>query len=180
MRSRLLMFAPLAFAFACTSGSLSPQDARAIESELTAQFAGLGVRCLHREPPPFHACNGLDAGAPCAMPDDDRDGGEAGMCKSLHDGRLVCIDRDEDDDDESRDGGKEDDDGDEGRHGRDGGLGFHDGGLPPSIQAALDACASHAADDPCSFTFREHAFQGACRRAPDGTTLICAPMCPKP
>ncbi len=183
MRSGLLACAPLAFVLACTSGS-SANDQRAIESELTAQFASLGMRCLHREPPPFHACDGLDAGAGCAVPDDDRDGGEVGICKQLHDGRLVCADREEDED---RDGGTDDDDGgEEGHHRdaglipRDGGLGLHDGGLPPPIQAALDACAAHAADDPCSFTFREHAFQGACRPAPDGTTLICAPICPKP
>lgn len=123
------------------------------------------------------------------MPDDDSDAGEARFCKALRDGRLVCAESDDDDerDDggegEHRDGG--DDDGDRADGGmnghHDGTVGWmHDGGLPPPIQAALDACVGHAADDVCSVTFREHSIQGACHLAPDGKTLICAPLCSHP
>jgi hypothetical protein len=33
------------------------------------------------------------------------------------------------------------------------------------------------ANAACSFTFEEHAFQGACVLEPDGKTLVCAPVC---
>jgi hypothetical protein len=188
---RLAILVP--FVLACSGGSLTSKEAA---SQLTAALGDAGVKCLHREPPPFHACDGLDAGASCAVPDDDSDGGRAGSCKGLRDGRLVCAGADDDDDhadggegDHQRDGGGDDEDREDGggRHqGADGGMdGMHDGGaewmrdggLPPPIQAALDACVGHAADDVCSVSFREHAVQGACRLAPDGKTLICAPLC---
>jgi hypothetical protein len=185
---RLALLVP--FVLAC-SGSKSSLDAAAAQSQFVSAMAGVGVNCLHREPPPFHACDGLDAGAACSVPDDDRDGGEAGFCKSLHDGRLVCAEADDDDqadggDGEHHDGGDNDhaDGGVDGgeHHGDDHSMppGFwkRDGGLPPPFQAAVDACVSHAADDVCTVNFHEHTLQGACRLAPDGTTLICAPLCP--
>jgi hypothetical protein len=169
---RLALLVP--FVLAC-SGSNSSLDAAAAQSQFVSAMAGGGVNCLHREPPPFHACDALDAGAACSVPDDDSDGGEAGFCKMLHDGRLVCA---EADDDDHADGGI---DGGE-HHGDDRSMppGFwkRDGGLPPPFQAAVDACVNHAADDVCTVTFHEHTIQGACRLAPDGTTLICAPLCP--
>jgi hypothetical protein len=178
---RLAILVP--FVLACSGGSLSSRDA---VSQFTAALGDAGVKCLHREPPPFHACDGLDAGASCAVPDDDSDAGQAGFCKGLRDGRMVCAGAD--DEDERADGGDGDhhdggdDDGDRADGGmdgpHDGGSGWmRDGGRPPPIQAALDACVGHAADDVCSVNFREHVIQGACRLAPDGKTLICAPLC---
>lgn len=177
------------FVLACSGGSLSSKDA---VSQFTAALGDAGVRCQHREPPPFHACDGLDAGSSCIVPDDDSDAGEARFCKALRDGRLVCAEADDDDergdggDGEHHDGGDDDGDRADGGDHHDGGMDGHrdgmagwnrDGGLPPPVQAALDACAGRAADDVCSVTFREHSIQGACRLAPDGKTLICAPLC---
>ena len=51
--------------------------------------------------------------------------------------------------------------------------------LPPAPpQDALDACVGKAAGDSCSFSWRDQALSGACRDLPDGTTLVCAPVCP--
>jgi len=190
---RFVLLVP--FVLACGGGNLSSVDSAAAQALFASTVGDAGVNCLHREPPPFHACVGLDAGAPCAVPGDDADGGQQAFCKALRDGRVVCAEADDDDDDradggehadagEHRDGG--DDEGDGGEHhvGADGGMDgpngiwMHDGGLPPPFQAAVDACSGHAADDVCTVTFHEHVIQGACRLAPDGKTLICAPLCP--
>ena len=94
--------------------------------------------------------------------DFDQDGGhhgDAGAGGHHHDGG-----------DFDTDGGPQDDsDGGEAQDGE------HDGGdgLPP---AAVSACASLTASAPCSFTFEENAFSGACEKTPAGT-LVCAPIC---
>jgi len=185
---RIFLMASVTLAFACTGGNATSSSALAL-----AELADGGLRCLRREPPPFHACDGLDAGAACSVPDDDRDAGQA-SCKALHDGRLVCAGREEGDDDSEEgdcdrdgDGGVEhqracdagvSDEGpaDDDFHG-DGGLRHKDGGFAAPIQAAIDACVKHAAGDTCSFTFRNRDLQGACRQLSAPAVLICAPLC---
>ncbi len=168
---RLIFLAPLVIA--CSGGSSSSLSSSAT-TEFMSTLANVGVKCLHREPPPFHACVGLDAGTGCTVPD-DADAG-VGACMQLHDGRMVCAGPD--DDDAEHDGGIDDHDG--GMHGGMGGMHggwMGDGGIPAPIQAAIDACAGKAVDADCSVTFHMHGIQGACRLAPDGATLVCAPLC---
>ncbi|OLC74309.1 MAG: hypothetical protein AUH83_10100 [Deltaproteobacteria bacterium 13_1_40CM_4_68_19] len=185
-RTSLLSLVTLALA--CSGGRTPSSDTSS--TAVLAELADAGNRCVHREAPPFHACDGLDAGAACSVTDDDRDAGQA-SCKALHDGRLVCAGTEEGDenseegecgrDDDADDGGAEhhracdagvpgDDDGD-------GGLRHKDGGLAAPIQAAVDACAQHAAGDACSFTFKDRGIQGACRQLSSSALLICAPLC---
>ena len=191
---RIFLISSVTLALACTGGNTTSGDTSSALA--LAELADGGLRCLHREPPPFHACDGLDAGAACSVPDDDRDAGQA-SCKALHDGRLVCAGADEDDEDSEHgdcDGDDDAEDGGVGQHracdagisdeGPDGddfpgddGLRHKDGGFAAPIQAAVDACVKHAAGDTCSFTFRNRDIQGACRQRSAPAVLICAPLC---
>src|SRR5437764_14588733 len=86
---RLSILALAALALACSAdgtATVSPRDNSVGLEQAIAEFAAIGIRCVHREPPPFHACAGLDGGAACVISDD----GELGVCKPLRDGRLVC------------------------------------------------------------------------------------------
>ena len=74
---------------------------------------------------------------------------------------------------EHHDGGDFDDDG--GHHDAADGGEAEDGG-DDLLRPAVDACANLAVDAPCSFTFEEHPFSGACEKTPAGK-LICAPIC---
>ena len=48
---------------------------------------------------------------------------------------------------------------------------------PQPPQELIDACKSKSSGDSCSFDWKGYTVTGACRPEPDGTTLICAPLC---
>ena len=50
--------------------------------------------------------------------------------------------------------------------------------IPP--KEAIDACASAAKADACSFKHRDHAITGTCQLVPETTTLACRPDHPPP
>ena len=52
--------------------------------------------------------------------------------------------------------------------------------LPPAPpQEAVDACSTLAVGDPCSFPWNGVNVSGACKALPGGSTLVCAPLCPR-
>ena len=199
---RLSIVSIATLALACSGdGKAPPRDNFAAVDQAIAEFAAMGIRCVHREPPPFHACDGLANGAACVVSDE----GESGVCKLLRDGRLVCaeVENDKcahDDNDEGEDhGGKRCDGGvplpTDGGVPTDGGLPTDGrlaiGGGPASdaglsisggdplspFEAAVDACANHGANDACSFGFHEQQIEGNCRNVPGLGVLLCAPAC---
>jgi hypothetical protein len=132
---RLSILALATLAIACSgNGTAPPPDNSIALEQAIAEFSAMGIRCVRREPPPFHACDGLDSGAACIVPDD----GESGICRLLRDGRLVCTEVENDeceqhDDDQGGDHRPHGDGGDRCDAGTppatDGGF-PNDGGLP--------------------------------------------------
>jgi len=191
---------------AACSGGNGLGSSSATDVALAMELANAGVRqCVQQQPPHMAACTGKNAGEACLGPGDDGDDMDARVCKALPDGRLVCV---EVDDDES--GENDDDDGPSpplqacaGKNAGDAcALTIADQSKPgicraferdqssvlacvPALadakagppQEAVDACANLQGGAACSFAFHEHTFQGACVLEPDGKTLVCAPMC---
>jgi len=138
---------------ACSGGNGLGSNS-ATDVALAMELANAGVRqCVDHQPPPFAACAGKNAGDACVGPGDDGDDMDAGVCKALRDGRLVCI---EVDDDER---GENDDDDDEGPS-------------PP-----LQACAGKNAGDACALTIADQSRPGICRAFEREATqvLACVP-----
>jgi hypothetical protein len=111
-----------------------------------------GVLACVQVPPPVAACTGKAAGDACSFTGEDGKS-VSGLCTARDHRPLACVPpRPE---------------------------------MPPRPppaalpfpQEIIDACTGKAATDACSFTFHDHAISGACRLAPDGTTLVCAPLC---
>jgi hypothetical protein len=192
---------------ACSGGNLFGSSS-ATDVALAMELANAGVRqCVQHQPPPMAACAGKQAGDACQVADDDDDDDmEARLCKALRDGRLVCVEVD-DHDDEAMD--EDDDDrppaplkacdgknagdacalsiADQSKEGvcrafeRDG----HEvlACVPPPAQPAtaprIVACNGKAAGDACTVQREEKAFTGVCHGLPSGV-LLCLPPPPNP
>jgi hypothetical protein len=141
---------------ACSGGSLFNSDS-ATEIALATALANAGVRqCVDHQPPPFAACAGKKAGDPCQVADDDDADMQARMCKALHDGRLVCVGLDDDDDD------------------------VKEAGQPSS--PPLAACAGKSAGAACALAIANQSKAGICRafERDENEVLACVPAPSEP
>jgi len=139
---------------ACSGGNGLGSNS-ATDVALAMELANAGVRqCVDHQPPPFAACAGKNAGDACVGPGDDGDDMDARVCKALPDGRLACI---EVDDDESGESDATDD---------------LDGPSPP-----LQACVGKSAGDACALTIADQSKPGICRAFERDQTsvLACVP-----
>jgi len=135
---------------ACSGGNLFGSNSTT-DVALAMELANAGVRqCVDHQPPPFAACDGKNAGDTCQAADDDDDM-EAGVCKALHDGRLVCIEVDDENENEAKD---------------------EDHSSPP-----LTACAGKSAGDACELMIADQSKQGICRafERDESSVLACVP-----
>jgi len=154
----------------CVGGSSPANDPALVSAQIASSFAQAGMKCLDHEPPSAVPCEGRDAGDACRAPDDDED--EPGICKSVGDGGVLCVEienehhgDDEDCDEhhgdrgEGRDGGDDDD---------------HDRECRPR---PLAACVGKTPGDVCTLTIADKSLDGICRafEHDDHDVLACVP-----
>ncbi len=149
---RIIWIACTAALAACSGGNPFGSNSAA-DVALATELANAGVRqCVDHQPPPFAACAGKNAGDACQVADEDGGDMEARVCKALQDGRLVCA---ETDDDENEANGEDDNQ-----------------SSPP-----LQACVGKNAGDACALMIADQSKQGFCRAFERDETqvLACAP-----